>query len=150
MAKKPRTSEAGDLTNPHDKFFKEIFGKPDLAADFVRNYLPPTIVDALDLASLEVQKESFVDEKLEESFADLIYRVRLRNSQETTFVCLLFEHKSNPDKWVALQILAYLLKFWERLKEQKAKKLPLIFPILFYHGQAKWKYSSSFSAQFDQ
>ncbi len=150
MAKKPQTSEAGELTNPHDKFFKEIFGKPEIAADFVRNYLPPAIVNSLDLASLEVQKESFMDEKLEESFADLIYRVRLKKSQETAFVCLLFEHKSNPDKWVALQILSYLLKFWERLKAQKAKTLPLIFPVLFYHGEAKWKYSPSFSALFDQ
>lgn len=150
MAKKPRTSEAGNLTNPHDKFFKEIFGKPELAADFVRNYLPPAIVNSLDLASLEVQKESFLDEKLEESFADLIYRVRLRNSQETAFVCLLFEHKSSPDKWVALQILAYLLKFWERLKAQKARTLPLIFPVLFYHGEAKWNYEASFSALFDR
>ena len=150
MAKKPRTNDAGDLTNPHDKFFKEIFGKPELAADFVRNYLPSAIVNSLNLESLEVQKESFVDEKLEESFADLIYRVRLRNSQETAFVRLLFEHKSSPDKWVALQILGYLLKFWERLKANKAKTLPLIFPVLFYHGEAKWNYSSSFSALFNQ
>ncbi len=150
MAKKPRTSTAGELTNPHDKFFKEIFGQPDLAADFVRNYLPQTIVHSLDIASLEVQKESFVDEKLEESFADLMYRVRLKNSQKTAFVCLLFEHKSSPDKWVALQILGYLLKFWERLRTQKAQTLPLIFPVLFYHGEAKWNYDASFRALFDR
>ncbi|HEX4949565.1 MAG TPA: Rpn family recombination-promoting nuclease/putative transposase [Blastocatellia bacterium] len=153
MAKQPRKSpkpEAGNLTNPHDKFFKEIFGQPDLAADFVRNYLPPAIVSSLDLDSLEVQKESFVDEKLEENFADLIYRVRLRGSEETAFVCLLFEHKSNPDKWVALQILSYLLQFWERLKANKAKSLPLIFPILFYHGETRWNYPASFSALLDQ
>ena len=153
MEKQPRKSpkpDAGNLTNPHDKFFKEIFGQPDLAADFVRNYLPPAIVNALDLASLEVQKESFVDKKLEESFADLIYRVRLRGSQKSAFVCLLFEHKSNPDKWAAFQILTYLLQFWERLKADKAKSLPLIFPVLFYHGETRWKHSASFSALFDQ
>ncbi|HEX4949265.1 MAG TPA: Rpn family recombination-promoting nuclease/putative transposase [Blastocatellia bacterium] len=152
MANKPRKSpksDAGNLSNPHDKFFKEIFGQPDLAADFVRNYLPPAIVNSIDLPSLEVQKESFLDEKLEESFADLIYRVRLRGSKETAFVCLLFEHKSFPDKWVALQILAYLLKFWERLKANNAKKLPLIFPVLFYHGETRWKYEASFSALFE-
>jgi predicted transposase/invertase (TIGR01784 family) len=153
MANKPRKSpkpEARELTNPHDKFFKEIFGQPDLAADFVCHYLPSAIVNSLDLSSLEVEKESFLDEELEESFADLIYRVRLRHSQETAFVCLLFEHKSYPDKWVALQILAYLLQFWERLKANKAKKLPLIFPVLFYHGEAKWNYDASFSALFDR
>jgi predicted transposase/invertase (TIGR01784 family) len=149
MAKQPRKN-TGELTNPHDKFFKEIFGQPDLAADFVRNYLPSAIVNALDLDALEVQKESFVDEKLEENFADLIYRVRLRNSQQTAFVCLLFEHKSNPDKWAALQILTYLLQFWERLKANKAKTLPLIFPVLFYHGEARWNYSASFTALLDQ
>jgi predicted transposase/invertase (TIGR01784 family) len=154
MAKKPRKSprntERGELTNPHDKFFKEIFGQPDLAADFVRNYLPSAIVNALNLDSLEVQKESFVDEKLKENFADLIYRVRLRNSSQSSFVCLLFEHKSNPDKWVAFQVLSYLLQFWERLKANKAKSLPLIFPVLFYHGETRWNYSTSFSALLNQ
>jgi predicted transposase/invertase (TIGR01784 family) len=145
----PRKTETDDLTNPHDKFFKEIFGKPDLAADFVRNYLPPAIVNSLDLASLEVQKESFVDDELQESFADLIYRVRLNQSHKTAFVCLLFEHKSRPDKWAVFQILSYLLKFWERCKKQKTKKLPLVFPILFYHGQDKWEYSPNLSTLFD-
>ncbi len=149
MAKKPRKNETGDLISPHDKFFKEIFGKPELAADFVRHYLPESIVNSLDLTSLEVQKESFLDEKLEESFADLIYRVRLRNSSQSAFVCLLFEHKSRPDKWVAMQILSYLLKFWERLRAQKAKTLPMILPVLFYHGEAKWNYSPTLSALFD-
>ncbi|MCL4868648.1 MAG: Rpn family recombination-promoting nuclease/putative transposase [Anaerolineae bacterium] len=29
-----------ELTNPHDKFFKEMFSQLDLTGDFLQNYLP--------------------------------------------------------------------------------------------------------------
>ncbi|MCP5019793.1 MAG: Rpn family recombination-promoting nuclease/putative transposase, partial [Ketobacter sp.] len=29
-----------DLTNPHDKFFKNIFSRQDAARDFLQHYLP--------------------------------------------------------------------------------------------------------------
>jgi len=32
------------LTNPHDKFFKEVFTRWDTAKDFVVNYLPANVI----------------------------------------------------------------------------------------------------------
>ena len=50
-----------DLTNPHDRFFKETFSHPEIVHDFLRNYLPPEVVAALNLDTLEAQPDSFVD-----------------------------------------------------------------------------------------
>ena len=43
--------------NPHDRFFKETFGRPQMTRDFLRSYLPADVVALLDLDTLELEKE---------------------------------------------------------------------------------------------
>lgn len=57
------------ITNPHDKFFKEVFAREDTAAEFLQNYLPGEVAGLLDWNSLESAKDSFVDPHLKEYFA---------------------------------------------------------------------------------
>ena len=33
-----------DIVNPHDKFFKEVLSRQDVARDFILHYLPSDIV----------------------------------------------------------------------------------------------------------
>jgi hypothetical protein len=82
-----------ELINPHDRFCKDLFARPGVAADFLANYLPPGVAGALDLSAPELVKDSFVDPELQEHFSDLLYRVRLKRGG-TAFVYVLFEHKS--------------------------------------------------------
>ncbi len=138
-----------EIDNPHDKFFKEVFGQPDIAADFIANYLPAEVVAELDLSAPELVKDSFIDAKLQEHFSDLLYKVKLRGAKTEAFIFFLLEHKSTPDAWVALQILRYLLEIWEQEKLAGAKKLPPIFPVVFYHGNSKWRFPVNFNALVD-
>jgi predicted transposase YdaD len=39
------------LTNPHDRFFKELFSRQEVAQDFMSHYLPPELVALLDLST---------------------------------------------------------------------------------------------------
>ena len=41
------------IQNPHDKFFKETFGKSDVAKDFLNNYLPQEIREIVNIDTLE-------------------------------------------------------------------------------------------------
>jgi len=41
------------IQNPHDKFFKETFSNVEVAKDFVRNYLPKSIVEIIDMKTME-------------------------------------------------------------------------------------------------
>lgn len=127
-----------ELANPHDKFFKELFGQPGTAMDFVANYLPPAVVALLDLTTLTPEKDSFIDNELREHFSDLLYRVQRRAGGEV-FLYLLFEHKSAPSEGVAFQLLRYQVRFWEQQLAQGAQRLPVILPIVFYHGTARWE-----------
>ncbi|MGH9848129.1 MAG: Rpn family recombination-promoting nuclease/putative transposase, partial [Blastocatellia bacterium] len=135
-------------TNAHDKFFKAVFGRPAVAADFLRRYLPGSIVELLDLTQIELEKDSFIDARLRQHFSDLLYRVGLAGGGEA-YLYFLLEHKSQPDQWVALQLLRYLAQAWERLRRKGVEKLPLIIPVVFYHGSARWDVSEQFHALLD-
>lgn len=123
--------------HPHDKFFKALFSNKQMMMEYISQFLPPSIVDNLLLDSLTLQKVSHVDDKLKESFSDIIYTGIFKESQRQLDICLLLEHKSFPSKYIQLQLLRYMLNAWEKQLGQK-EELRLIIPIVFYHGKQKW------------
>ena len=131
---------AGDemkIENPHDKFFKEIFGKVEVAKDFLNNYLPENIMKVIDVDTLEPQKDSFINEELQEVFSDMLFKVNINNREG--YVYILFEHKSYISKDIAFQLLKYMLEIWEaKIKKEKTYKLPVIIPLVIYHGKDSW------------
>ncbi|WP_446011291.1 Rpn family recombination-promoting nuclease/putative transposase [Candidatus Electrothrix sp.] len=135
-----------DVTNPHDSFFRETFGRKEIAAGFLREYLPRAILRKIDLESLTAVKDSFVEKELRQHFSDLLYRVRYQ--EHMLYLYLLFEHKSSPDPWTGLQLLRYLVRFWEQHRKQhpKDRKLPAVVPLVLYHGRKKWRFSDRFSS----
>jgi predicted transposase/invertase (TIGR01784 family) len=137
-----------ELRNPHDLFFRETFSRLEVAKDFLENYLPTEVLAVLDLATLELQKDSFIDNELKEHFSDLLYRVQLHGGGEAN-VYLLLEHKSSPEVQVAFQLLRYMVRHWERAQREKAKKLPPIIPIVVYHGREKWQVAENFEGLFE-
>ena len=136
-----------DITNPHDKFFKEALTQPDAARTFLRDYLPADVAALLDLSRLQLVKDSFVDESLQEHFSDLLYEVGLRDSG-SAYVCVLFEHKSYVDPLVALQVLRYMVRVWDYSLRQRARLWPII-PVVVYHGAEHWSVAPDFQALFD-
>lgn len=69
------------VQTPHDKFFKETFGKVTIAKDFLNNYLPESIMNIIDMKTLEPQKDSFINKELKETFADMLFRVNIDNKE---------------------------------------------------------------------
>jgi hypothetical protein len=70
------------ITNPHDRFFKDVFSRREMAQDFLQHYLPAKVVELLDLSGLEISKDSFIDPNLREHFSDLLYKVPLQERGE--------------------------------------------------------------------
>jgi len=81
-----------------------------------------------------------VSEKLAEYYSDLLYHVKFTGNR-LGLIYFLFEHKSYPDIFTNLQLLGYLSENWQLIRKQfpNAKKLPLIIPIIVYHGKPKGK-----------
>ncbi len=36
-----------DILSPHDRFFRDLFARPDAAREFVRHYIPSEVTAAL-------------------------------------------------------------------------------------------------------
>lgn len=111
------------------------------------NYLPEDILNATQLDSLEICKDSFIEKDLKDYYSDMLYKVRLGNA--TGYIYFLFEHKSYPEKWIHIQLLEYMTKIWRLgLKQSKRKKLSIVIPMVLYHGKEKWRIENNFSSAF--
>ncbi|CCU80958.1 hypothetical protein HSACCH_02460 [Halanaerobium saccharolyticum subsp. saccharolyticum DSM 6643] len=136
------------MATPHDKFFKEMFSKKEVAESFIKNYFPQDLLELFNTDDLEITKDSFVDEDLKEFFSDVVYRVKLNDHD--AFIYCLFEHKSYPDKKVSLQLLKYMTKIWNLyLKQKNSGKLPVILPLLIHHGGKRYNIDKRFSSRFN-
>ena len=125
------------INNPHDHFFRQMFGDRSVLSDFLQDYLPGEVLAQFDLATLELRRESYIDEDLREHQADLLCQV-VRKDGSPAFLYLLLEHKSGPDRWVTLQLLRYKLRIWEQMRGEGADPAPVL-PILVYHGLQPWR-----------
>jgi predicted transposase/invertase (TIGR01784 family) len=128
------------ISNPHDKLFKQIWSNRETARDFFAHYLPAEIRELLDLDTLEIRKDSFVDRNLKEYFSDLLYSVSF--GDQSGYIYLLFEHKSHPEKITGLQLLSYICSIWKLHIRQEGLPLPVIVPLVLYHGRKNWSGST--------
>jgi len=135
------------IANPHDAMFKAVFGQPEHARGTLRAIVPPPLAASLDWSALTLRPGSFVDAALSHQHTDLLYSTSWRSGGEA-LVHLLFEHQSSPptDGLMAHRLLRYQVRIWERWRTDypKARTLPVIVPIVMYHGAAPWLEPRSF------
>ena len=63
--------------------------------------------------SLRRAAGSFIDQELRGSASDLLFEVRSAAAAPRQWLYLLFEHQSQPDRWMALRLLRYCCRIWE-------------------------------------
>ncbi|AWN81903.1 Rpn family recombination-promoting nuclease/putative transposase [Candidatus Cardinium hertigii] len=116
----------------HDALIKKILTDQLAAQEFLEHYLPADFKALVDLSQITIEKESFVEDDLKRKLTDLLYSVKTKN-QEKAFVYVLIEAQVTSDHWMALRLWKYMLLLCERNRKNK-DKLPLICPIVIYHG----------------
>lgn len=127
------------IQNVHDKFFKETFSRIDVVSNFLEELVDEKLVKKLDLTTLQIDNNSFVDEELEEHFADILYTCDYAGKGKVR-IALLLEHKSYKEDYPHWQLNQYILNVWKSgFKQKKVKPIPII-PIVIYHGKKKWNY----------
>jgi predicted transposase/invertase (TIGR01784 family) len=122
------------MKNPHDKYFKKTFEDIEVAKDYLINYVPKNITKLVDINSLSHEKESFIDKELEGLYTDVLFKTDINGKEG--YIYFLIEHKSYVTKMVGIQLMIYIAKIWER--KMKKGKLPLVIPLVVYHGEKKW------------
>lgn len=128
---------------PHDAAFKGLLGKPEHARSVLRMMLPPAAADAIDWQSLTPVPTNLVGLELDQQHTDLLFSARWHDGSEL-LAYFLFEHQSAPPKTrdgpMAFRLLRYQVRIWEEwlARNPDAKALPVIIPLVLYHGQAEW------------
>ena len=130
------------IHQPNDKLLKATFSSPENARAFFQNHLPPELAAALDWNSLALEPCSFIDPQFASSESDLLFHITLQKSD--AFLYLLFEHQSSEDPRMALRLLSYILRIWDRFAQNHPPpaQLPAILPIVLAQGKRPWKTST--------
>jgi len=131
--------------NPHDKLFKATFSNKEVTQSLILDTFPKELVAGLDFGTLKLANTSFIDKRLKEHFADIVYTCVYKGKQPLT-LALLLEHKSQKPQYPHLQLIRYMLNGWEENAKQKQPLRPII-PVILYHGEEKW-YQRSFHEYF--
>ena len=136
IAKKTNNNNHGDKNLPHDALFKRIMENDIAAKEFLSEYLPQEIKSIIDLNTIKVQRESYIEPNLTKRLSDIVYSVNTKDNKDA-FIYVLSEHQSSVDHLMAFRLWKYTLLLAERHLEDKGK-LPLIFPLVLYAGKAKY------------
>ena len=135
-------------SNDHDSLFTSSLSDPRIIKDFLQQHLPPTLLAAIDLTTVAVCKDKFIDENLDNRVTDILYRMKLKDSGQDAYVATLLEHRSTPQKYMPLRVLHYECSIMKgHLKVYG--RLPLVFSLVYYNGKKRWNYPTDIKALID-
>ena len=129
------------VQTPHDRFFRAALSDQRVAYEFFDCHLPLEIKKRVDLASITLRKDSYVDENLSLSMIDMLFDASFQ--EQPGYLYLLIEHQSTPDRLMAFRLMKYVFAIMEQhLKTSQGTQLPLIYPMVFYTGKGAYPYST--------
>lgn len=117
----------------HDSLFKKFLGDIAVARDFLEVHLPPHLRERCDLTTLAMESGSFVEDDLRTQCSDMLYSVQTTAGKG--YLYTLIEHQSRPEKLMAFRLMRYSFAAMQRHLEQGNDQLPVVIPLLFYHGR---------------
>ncbi|QMB04090.1 Rpn family recombination-promoting nuclease/putative transposase [Citrobacter freundii] len=134
-------------STPHDAVFKRFLAHPETARDFLDIWLPESLRDLCKLDTLKLESGSFVEENLRASYSDVLWS--LQTTKGNGYIYALIEHQSSPDAHMAFRLMRYAIAAMQRHLDAGYKTLPLVVPILFYHGvESPYPFSLSWLDEF--
>jgi len=92
----------------HDALFKRIMENDIAAKEFLEEYLPTEVKNIVDLDTIKVEKESYIEPNLTKRLSDIVYRVNTKNHQEA-FIYIAAEHQSSVDQLMPFRLWRYVL-----------------------------------------
>ena len=132
------------IISPHDRAFRSAMGNKQVAIEFFEYHLPDEVKKAIDFTSLKLCQETFIDEELQLTASDVLYSVKLLENKTTSYLYILSEHQRKPDDLMPLRIIKYTCEIMASHRKQhpEDKTLPLVVPLVFYHGKKPYPYKT--------
>ncbi|MDG2608226.1 Rpn family recombination-promoting nuclease/putative transposase [Vibrio harveyi] len=135
-------------TSIHDGLFKSFLTVPETAKDFLSIHLPAHIKEICNLDTLQLQSGSFLEEELVPYYSDVLYS--METDSGVGYVYALIEHQSSPDKHIGFRMIRYAIAAMKQHLDAGNDTLPLVVPLLFYHGKTSpYPYSTNWLDEFE-
>lgn len=129
-----------DVPHAHDRFFKKMMSDIETAREFFKIHLPEDICQFIHLDSLELMPGSYVDDLRKETIADMVFKASTLG--QAAYIHLIIDHQSVPDELMPFRMLKYTCNFIDLyLKNNQTSRIPLIIPLVVYHGARSWNYT---------
>ena len=117
--------------------------------NYSKKYLPKNIIELLDFDTLTLENTTYINKELEPYYADVVWKVNYlpcaipkgKNAPHAK-ITLIFEHKSMIPRFPYTQVIRYIVESWaieEKNLGKGERYLPMVLPIVFYHGKKHWK-----------
>ena len=126
--------QKGSTSTPHDAVFKKFLWHTDTARDFLDIHLPSSLRQLCELETLRLESASFIEEDLRACYSDVLWS--LKTTAGEGYIYVVIEHQSSPDAHMAFRLMRYAIAAMQRHLDAGHKRLPLVIPMLFYHGIA--------------
>ncbi len=123
-----------EVFQPDDRFFRKVMKNPENARAYINEYYPK-IALKLDMETLRSVDTTFLSSKLKVFESDIIYRARYKGRDEEQYISLIWEHKSQPDDYVCIQVGLYLYLAMYEMVNDKDKTVEPVLPLIFYNGK---------------
>jgi predicted transposase/invertase (TIGR01784 family) len=122
----------------HDPFFRKALENPLVAQEFFNTHLPEDIKKLIDLNSLKLEQDTFVEPNLTKTACDVLFAVNFADSKG--YLYILAEQQLKPDPLMAFRLFKYMISICDKhlSQNQGTKKLPIVIPILFYNGEQQY------------
>ena len=137
------------MQSPHDRLFRFLASHPEDARGVLAELLPASVRERIDWTTLRQVPGTFVGAELALRHTDALFVADIDG--RATFLYLLLEHQSEPDPWMPLRILGYVVKVLEaHLKAHpKANRVPPVVPLVIHHGEQGWTTARHFHEVLD-
>lgn len=130
------------ITNAHDQFFRTAMSDKRVARDFLLAWLPGELRRHINFERLEIEPRSYINDVRKESVVDVLFKTEIEDHE--AYLYLLLEHQSTPDPFMPFRLLKYICNIIDQhLKTHDARKIPLIYPVVIYHGKHQYPFSTN-------
>lgn len=125
------------------EFFEILMGHPHVPAALFRERLPSELFALL--ADVPPERVDLGRSGERRTPGEVVFRLSLLGGGEI-FVCCLLEHRE-PAPRVAVRALEALARTWQWLARDRGQgTLPIVVPLVVYHGATPWTAGRTFSA----
>ena len=135
-------------SSPHDAVFKTFMFTPETARDFLEIHLPEPLRKLCNLQTLRLEPTSFIEKSLRAYYSNVLWSVE--TSDGDGYIYCVIEHQSSAEKNMAFRLMRYATAAMQRHLDKGYDRVPLVVPLLFYHGETSpYPYSLNWLDEFD-